>query len=65
MNCPFCKRRIEAVTGFQEAVKFQRHMRTCNKNPSNLPLSDGRQTVISPSNPSLTDALEVRAASGQ
>jgi hypothetical protein len=65
MNCPHCKRRINAFTGLQEAIKFQKHLRTCKKNPANLPLSDGRQTVISPSDPSLIDALEARANSGQ
>lgn len=65
VNCPYCRRAIHAFSGLQEAQKFQRHLRTCRKNPANLALSWGRKTVITPSNPSLRDALKLRHDSGQ
>ena len=65
MNCPYCNRDIEAWTGLQELQKFQKHLRNCRKNPANLPIRDGRRTIISPSSPTLVDALNLRHESGQ
>jgi hypothetical protein len=62
VNCPYCRKAINAFTGFQEAAKFQKHLRTCRKNPNNL--SDGRRAVaLKPQ--TLLDALNIRAESGQ
>jgi hypothetical protein len=65
MICPYCKRAINAMTGFQECEKFAKHLSKCRKNPGNLPLSDGRTTVMTPKKYSVFDALEIRADSGQ
>lgn len=50
MNCPYCQKRINAFTGFQEADKFQRHLMACKKKPQPV---------------TLLRALEIRAESGQ
>ena len=66
MFCPYCKRRVEALTGFMEAEKFAKHLQTCRKNPNNLVMSDGTRTVVVPQKiQNLMDALEIRAESGQ
>lgn len=66
MNCPYCKRVINAFTGLQELQKFQKHLARCRKNPNNLVLSDGQRTVVTPKqDQDLNDALAIRAASGQ
>ena len=41
MECPFCKKEIYAMTGFQEIKKFQKHLEKCKKNPK-------RKTVVEP-----------------
>lgn len=66
MKCPYCSKEIDAMTGFQELQKFQKHLRKCKKHP-------GRAKVVTPEgnikdivpNPSFTDALNIRAESGQ
>jgi hypothetical protein len=65
MNCPYCQKEINAWTGLQEAMKFQKHLNRCRKNPANAVLSDGHLTVMTPKRHSLMDALEIRGASGQ
>ncbi len=65
MNCPYCSRRIHGFTGLQEAQKFQRHLRSCRKNPARLPITDGKRTILSPVSPTISDALRIRADSGQ
>jgi len=66
MNCPFCSRRIDAMTGFQEADKFQKHLGRCRKNPNNVTLRDGHRSATTPvRHQTLKDALELRAASRQ
>lgn len=66
MDCPYCKRNIYGMTGFQEARAFEKHLRKCRKNPNNIVLSDGRKTAVVPQRPQdLMAALEIRADSGQ
>jgi hypothetical protein len=65
VNCPYCKRRVFGMTGFQEALAFQKHLNRCYKNPANAVLSDGTKTVMTPKRHSIVDALEIRAESGQ
>lgn len=66
MNCPYCQRPIKGFTGLDEAVKFQRHLARCRKNPNNIVLTDGRKTVVTPKKEqTLFDALHIRAESSQ
>ena len=66
MNCPYCSKDIYALTGFQEAQKFEKHLRKCRKNPANIVITDGKRFAVTPKgNQNLLDALEIRAASGQ
>jgi hypothetical protein len=66
MNCPYCNKHIPAFTGLQELQKFQKHLRTCKRNPAKQTVvePDGRITAIKPK-PDLLEALEIRANSGQ
>lgn len=65
MNCPYCKRKVHGWTGLQELQKFDKHLRKCRKNPANIVLSDGNQTVLIHGNQTMNDALNIRAESGQ
>lgn len=66
MNCPYCDRRIDAMTGLQEVAKFRKHLSKCRKNPMNIVMSDGERTVVVPKeDQGLLDALRIRAASNQ
>lgn len=66
MNCPFCQKDIYGMTGFQEILAFNKHLRKCRKNPGNFIISDGVKTVIMPKREqTLLDALNIRAESGQ
>lgn len=77
MNCPYCTKAINAFTGLQELQKFEKHLRTCRKNPANAkvkiePVPDdpttaqAEQVVRSVRRPqTFMDALEIRAESGQ
>lgn len=65
MNCPYCNRKVHGWTGLQELQKFNKHLRKCRKNPANIVLSDGDQTVLIPGNQTMNDALNIRAESGQ
>ena len=53
------------MTGFQEALAFQKHLGRCKKNPANLPICDGFRTVLIDSQPTILDALAIRAESNQ
>jgi hypothetical protein len=67
MNCPYCNREIQAMTGLQEIQKFEKHLKKCRKNPFNLVLPDAHgKVVITPLKVlSMRDALDIRAESGQ
>jgi len=67
MNCPYCKRRINAFTGLQELQKFEKHLRKCRKSPANIVLEDAfGKTIVEPLRElDLRDALDIRAESGQ
>ena len=73
MNCPYCSKSIEAMTGFQELTKFQKHLKSCKKNPKRKIIS---QTfvgdygtiwteTVNATPASFKDALEIRANSNQ
>lgn len=64
MNCPFCNKRIEGMTGLQEASKFQKHLGGCKKNPNSLSFVE-KDGEIKLKSISLLDALTIRAQSGQ
>lgn len=65
LNCPFCNKEVYGITGLQEVKKFQKHLRTCRKNPNRFVSNhDGIEvTIVAKS--SLSDALAIRAESGQ
>lgn len=65
MNCPYCNKRVPGMTGLQELQNFQKHLGQCKKNFRNLPLSDGRKTVITPHRHTLREAMAIRHQSGQ
>jgi hypothetical protein len=69
MNCPYCNKSIEAITGFQEVKKFQDHLPKCKKNPNRVvkTLVDeyGQLKEINCTTSSLKEALNIRAESGQ
>lgn len=66
MDCPYCKKDIYGMTGLQEAIKFQSHLRKCRKNPNNIvTIVNGKTIVDQRKDQHLMDALEIRAASGQ
>lgn len=66
MECPNCKKEIYGMTGLQELQKFQKHLRTCRKNPNNKTVvtSNGSITKLK-DRPTLLEALNIRAESGQ
>lgn len=65
MNCPYCSKRVFGMTGFQEADAFRKHLRRCRNNPANLEVKSGTKTMRLLSNPTIQDALRIRAESGQ
>lgn len=66
MNCPYCEKDIYGMTGLQELIAFNKHLRKCRKNPVNIVLSDGKKTVVTPIRcQDLGDALNIRHESGQ
>lgn len=66
MNCPYCKRKVNGLTGFDELRKFAAHLARCRKNPDNIVLTDGHKTVVtSVKYQTMNDALEIRSKSGQ
>ena len=70
MNCPFCNRRIDAMTGLKEIIKFQKHLVNCKKNPKRkMVVNNGYDAAklfinMTPF-PSMEEALKLRAESGQ
>jgi hypothetical protein len=52
MKCPYCSKPINALTGFQEAEKFAKHLAKCKKKPSSRRCD-------------LKSALDIREESGQ
>lgn len=66
MNCPFCQKDIYGMTGFQEILAFNKHLRKCRRNPGNIVISDGIRTAVTPiKEQTILDALKLRAESGQ
>lgn len=66
MNCPYCKRKVNGLTGLVEAQKFCRHLAVCRKNPNNIVIRDGRRVAVTPKREqTLQDALQIRHDSGQ
>ena len=54
------------MTGFQEILAFNKHLRKCSRNPGNIVISDGRSTAVTPiKEQTILDALNIRAESGQ
>lgn len=58
MNCPYCNKVINAMTGLQELDKFQKHLKKCKKYVK----VDGG--YFAP-HENMEQALEVRHESGQ
>jgi len=65
MNCPYCNKRIEGITGFQEVSKFQKHLNVCKKNPNVKPIHVSAAGEVFLPQHTLKEALEIRANSGQ
>lgn len=66
MNCPYCGKEIYGMTGFQEILAFNKHLRKCRRNPGNVVISDGKRTAVTPiKDQTMLDALKIRAESGQ
>ena len=71
MKCPYCDKAIDAMTGLQELKKFQTHLIKCKKYPKRHVLPARRdedgfmEKAVNLTCVSLTDALEIRAESGQ
>lgn len=69
MKCPYCKREIYGMTGLQELLKFEKHLRKCRKNPANVVRrvggDHGGKTIVISGGQDLRDALNIRAESGQ
>lgn len=66
MNCPYCNKEVHGFTGLQELQKFQKHLKTCRKNPERKTIvnDEGEMVKIKP-DPDMMEALQIRAASGQ
>lgn len=66
VNCPYCQKDIFGMTGFQEILAFNKHLRKCRKNPGNIVISDGMRTAVTPiKEQDVLDALNIRAEIGQ
>lgn len=67
MNCPYCNKLVYGMTGLQEALKFEKHLKKCKKNPNLVRIKDdetGVEIVVNRKG-GLLNALEARAESGQ
>lgn len=66
MNCPYCEKQINGMTGLQELQKFHKHLQACKKHPDRKTIvtSEGELKKQVPNN-SMMDALNIRAESGQ
>lgn len=66
MNCPYCKKLIYGMTGLQELQKFQKHLKSCRKNPDKIMAITKKGDLINAPRPStLLNALNIRHESGQ
>lgn len=66
MNCPYCERQVDGMTGLIELRNFQRHLAKCTKNPNNIVLREGWRIVVTPkTHQDINEALKIRAESGQ
>lgn len=71
MQCPYCNKSIEAMTGFQELNKFQSHLNSCKKYPKRniLPAFVDEHgflnKAVNLTRVSQLEALNIRAESGQ
>jgi hypothetical protein len=65
MNCPYCKKHILGMTGFQEAENFRKHLNRCGKSPARIVAKALAGTSWTVNRYDIRDALEIRAGSGQ
>ena len=67
MNCPYCNKQINTLTGLQEIEKFRKHLVKCKKYPNRviLPRNEFGDPSVNLTIVSITEALEIRAACGQ
>ena len=66
MNCPYCNKLVHGMTGLQEIQKFQKHLKTCKKNPTRHSYMDAEGKIKYINNTvDMIDALNIRANSGQ
>lgn len=66
MECPFCKKEIYAMTGLQEIQKFEKHLKTCRKNPKRkVVVTESGDLAIEVRPTGMLEALQIRADSGQ
>lgn len=66
MNCPYCNKLINALTGLQELQKFQKHLRTCKKNPTRtMVVAESGDMAMTVEKTDLLTALDIRHESGQ
>jgi hypothetical protein len=64
MNCPYCNKEINGLTGLQELQKFQKHLRTCKKKDKPVIAPNG-SLVDACESTDMLSALNIRANSGQ
>lgn len=65
MNCPYCNKEINGLTGLMELQKFQKHLRTCRKHPDRQMKVSERGLSLTNPPVSLLNALDIRHDSGQ
>jgi hypothetical protein len=65
MNCPYCKKHIPGMTGYQEADNFRKHLNRCRKSPALNAAKALAGTGWHVGRYEIHDALAIRAASGQ
>lgn len=65
MNCPYCKKHVPGMTGYQEAENFRKHLNRCGKSPARNVAKALAGTAWNVNRYDIHDALEIRAASGQ
>jgi hypothetical protein len=65
VNCPYCKKHILGMTGYQEADNFRKHLNRCGKSPAFQMAKKVSGTNWHVSRYDIKDALEIRISSGQ
>jgi hypothetical protein len=65
MNCPYCNKQINALTGLMELQKFKKHLNRCKKNPDRVIVVSKKGNIMNGTKTTLMDALNIRAESGQ